>query len=289
MTESSILIRRKKGIINLFIYIVLIGAAICALFPIFWTVITSVKVELEAFLPTFIPYLQFQPTIRHWEVELTDARPEYVKSLSNSFIVAGISTLIALTIGFCAGYSLARFKLKIGPMRNKDLTTFIFSQIILPPAVIIIPFFLIIRSFGLVDHQLGLIFAHTMFNLPLAVLLTRDIILGLPKEIEEQAMVDGCSRWITIFRITFPLALPAIVSAGLICFAFSWNEFIFALTLTYEKSTTIPLLVSGAKWGRGIMFWYVAVRTLVALIPPIILSLFAQKYIVRGLTLGAVK
>jgi multiple sugar transport system permease protein len=289
MTGFTISKGKQRGWINFFTYVVLIIAAIFSLFPIFWTAITSVKVELEAFLPTFIPYLQFQPTIRHWEIELTQARPEYIKSISNSFVVAGISTLIALAIGFCAGYSLARFKLKIGPMKNKDLTTFIFSQIILPPAVIIIPFFLIIRSFGLIDNQLGLIMAHTMFNLPLAVLLTRDIILGLPKEVEESAMVDGCSRWRTIFRVTFPLALPAIISAGLICFAFSWNEFIFALTLTYEKSSTIPLLVSGAKWGRGIMFWYVAVRSLVALIPPVILSLFAQKYIVRGLTLGAIK
>jgi multiple sugar transport system permease protein len=174
-------------------------------------------------------------------------------------------------------------------MQNKDLTTFIFSQIILPPAVIIVPFFLIIKSFGLIDSQLGLIMAHVTINIPLAVLLSRDIIMGVPKEIEESAMVDGCSRWKTIFMITLPLILPAVISAGLICFAISWNEFIFALTLTYQKASTIPLLVSGAKWGRGIMFWYVAVRCLIALIPPIVLSLFVQRYIVRGLTFGAIK
>ncbi len=270
-------------------YVILIIAVFTVIFPIFWAFITSIKVELDAFNPAFIPFLQFKPTLRHWTVELTEARPEYIKTLSNSLIVAGGSTVIVLVIGLLAGYSLARFKFKIGPIQNKDLTTFIFSQIILPPAVIIVPFFLIIKSFGLIDNPLGLIMAHVTINLPLAVLLSRDLIMGLPKEIEESAMVDGCSRWKAIFTITLPLIFPALVSAGLICFAFSWNEFIFALTLTYERASTIPLLVSGAKWGRGIMFWYVAVRCLIALIPPLILSLFAQKYIVRGLTLGAIK
>jgi multiple sugar transport system permease protein len=219
-------------------YVILVIVAITAFFPIYWAFITSIKVELDTFRPSFIPFLQFRPTLRHWSVELSEARPEYIKHVTNSLLVAGVSTLIALTIGLLAGYSLARFKIKLGPMSNRDLTTFIFSQIIFPPAVIIIPFFLIIRSMGLVDHQLGLVFAHVTFNMPLATLLSRDIIMGLPKEIEESAMVDGCSRWRAILTITLPLSLPAIVAAGLICFAFSWNEFIFALTLTYEKSTT---------------------------------------------------
>jgi len=270
-------------------YSVLIITAIIVFFPIFWTIVTSLKTELQAFDPTFIPIIQFQPTLKHWIVELTEARPEYIKSISNSIIVATVSTLMVLIIGFCAGYALARFKIKIGPMQNKDIVTWIFSQIIIPPAVIIIPFFLIIKSFGLIDHQIGLIIAHTTINLPLAVLLSRDIVMGIPREIEESSMVDGCSNFSTIYRITLPLALPALVPVGLICFAFSWNEFIFALTLTYQKATTIPLLVSGAKWSRGIMFWYVAVRCLVAIIPPVLLSFFVQRYIVKGLTLGAVK
>ena len=270
-------------------YAILIIAVFTFIFPIYWTFVTSIKPELETFKPSFIPFLQFQPTLRHWSTELNEARPEYIKHLTNSFLVGGGSTLIALVIGFLAGYSLARFKIRLGPIRNSDLTTFIFSQIFLPPATIIIPFFYIIRSIGLTDTRLGLIFAHVTINLPLAVLLSRDIIMGLPKEIEESAMIDGCSRGRVIFTITLPLVLPAIISAGLICFAFSWNEFIFALTLTYEKAATIPLLISGAKWGRGIMVWYVAVRCLVALIPPVVISLFAQRYIVKGLTLGAIK
>lgn len=289
ISSSADLLRRRFPWQRSLLYATLIIAAAAALFPLYWAMITSIKVELQTFQPSFIPFLQFRPTLRHWVTELSEARPEYVKALSNSFIVAAGSTCIVLFIGVLAGYSLSRFRIRLGPIQNKDITTFVFSQIILPPAVIIIPFFLIIRTLRLTDSQLGLIIAHVTFNLPLGVLLSRDIILGLPREIEESALVDGCSRLKAIFRVVVPVILPAVITAGLICFAFSWNEFIFALTLTYERASTIPLLVAGAKWGRGIMFWFVAVRALVTLIPPIILSLIAQRYIVRGLTLGAVR
>jgi multiple sugar transport system permease protein len=145
-------------------YVILVIVAITAFFPIYWAFITSIKVELDTFRPSFIPFLQFRPTLRHWSVELSEARPEYIKHVTNSLLVAGVSTLIALTIGLLAGYSLARFKIKLGPMSNRDLTTFIFSQIIFPQLLLLFPFS---SSFAL--------WASLTTNLVLFLLMLRSI------------------------------------------------------------------------------------------------------------------
>jgi multiple sugar transport system permease protein len=117
----------------------------------------------------------------------------------------------------------------------------------------------------------------------------RDIFLSLPVELEESARVDGCTHIGALIRITLPLAIPSIIAAGILCFSFSWNEFVFALTLTYEKASTVPLLIAGSRMNQGVQFGMLGVRTMLAILPPMILVMFIQRYIVRGLTLGAIK
>ncbi|NLJ49735.1 MAG: carbohydrate ABC transporter permease, partial [Candidatus Atribacteria bacterium] len=127
------------------------------------------------------------------------------------------------------------------------------------------------------------------FTIPFAVLILRDAFKELPEEIEESALVDGCSRFQAFFRMALPLAAPALVSAGIICFSFAWNEFLFAFIMTYAKAAPMTVIIAGTQDTQGIQFWYVATRMLLAIVPPAVLALTVQKYIVRGLTFGAVK
>jgi multiple sugar transport system permease protein len=269
--------------------LVLVAALLWVLFPLYWALVTSLKEPTETFRPTFLPFLQFRPTLANWQDQFRLAGRDILKDLSNSLLVAASSALLALGLGSMAGYALARFPFQVGPIRNHDIASWFLSQVVIPPVVVVIPFFLFMQRLGLLDTRLGLTLAHTTMNLPLATLLMRDTFLGIPVEVEEAALVDGASRWTVLWRVVFPLAAPALVSTGILAFAFSWNEFIYALTLTFERATTIPLLIAGAKMSQGIQFWFVSVRVLLALLPPVLLALSVQRYVVRGLTLGAVR
>jgi multiple sugar transport system permease protein len=188
------------------------------------------------------------------------------------------------------------------------------SQRVLPPAVVIVPFLLIMRSachpidvFGvgvpqplqlvcaasgsrtLLNNLASVVIAHATFNLPFVVLIMRSIFRELPVELEEAALVDGANRLQTFARVALPLAAAGLVAAGLISFAFSWNEFLFALILTGPNTQTLPLLIGSGTGVQGIQFNVISVRTLVAILPPVIAALLAQRYVVRGLTFGAVK
>ena len=261
-------------------------AVLISFFPIFWTISTSFKTPTESIQPLFFPFIGYHPTLINWNHQLTTGGNEVYRSLSNSLIIAACSTGIALLLGILAGYSIARFRFK--RIKEGDIAMWVLSQLFIPPVVVVIPIFLMIQFFHILDTQLSLIIAHTTFSIPIATLLMRDVFLSLPYEIEESALVDGCSRFGALFRIAMPLAAPSIVSAGILCFAFSWNEFIFALTLTYDRATTIPLLIAGARQLLGVQFSALSVRAVLAILPPTILVMFVQRYIVRGLTLGAV-
>lgn len=262
-------------------------AVLISFFPIFWTLSTSFKTPKESIEPLFFPFIGYKPTLVNWNHQLTTGGNEVYKSLSNSLIIAACSTGIALILGILAGYSIARFRFR--RIKEGDIAMWVLSQLFIPPVVVVIPIFLMIQFFHLLDTRLSLIIAHTTFSIPIATLLMRDVFLSLPYEVEESALVDGCSRFGALLRIAMPLAAPAIVSAGILCFAFSWNEFIFALTLTYDRATTIPLLIAGARQIQGVQFGALSVRAILAILPPTILVMFVQRYIVRGLTLGAVK
>jgi multiple sugar transport system permease protein len=174
-------------------------------------------------------------------------------------------------------------------MKNRDLTVWFLSQRVLPPVVVVIPFFLLMRTLKLLDTQLALILMNATFTLPFAVVISRQAFQELPIELEEAAAVDGCSDLTAFWRIAFPLAAPTLVAVAAICVAFTWNEFLFALSLTSLKAKTFPVYLAGAEDTRGVQFWFMATRATLALAPPTVLALLIQRYIVRGLTFGAVK
>jgi multiple sugar transport system permease protein len=167
--------------------------------------------------------------------------------------------------------------------------TWFLSQRILPPVVVVIPFFLIMTTLNLRDTVFGLILLNATFTLPFPVIILSQMFRELPIELEEAAFVDGASRWQAFSRVALPLVVPGLVAAWIICLAFSWNEFLFALTLTTKSAIPMPVIIAGAEHTRGVQFHEVGVRVLLTMLPPTIMALLAQRYIVRGLTLGAVK
>lgn len=280
--------KKHSTIGNILIWLVIIIATLWVIFPFYWAIVTSFKQPTVILTkPSFVPFLQFTPTLQNWIDELTQRSREIGRGMMNSLIISIGATLIATTLGTLAGYGLARFRFR--RWQNKDMTMWFLSQRFLPPMVTVIPFFLVMKTLKLLDTRLALILVNATFTMPFAVLMMRDAFKELPIELEELAWVDGASRFTSFFRIALPLAAPAMAAAAVICFAFSWNEFIFALILTLKNAQPITVVIAGVEHTQGIQFWFVATRLLIAILPPALLALTAQRYIVRGLTFGAVK
>lgn len=262
------------------------------LFPLYWAVVNSLKAPVDVHAPGWLPFVQFRVTWDNWRRELS-GNTGLVKCIGNSLRVGLGSCLLAALLGTPAGYGLARcrYQWRVGALgwRNRDLLLWFLSQRILPPVVTVIPFILVYHHAHLFDTRLGLTLVHATFALPFVVLIMRDACAELPLELEEAALVDGCSAPGVLWRVVLPLAAPALIASLLICFAFSWNEFLFALKLTQDRALTLPYYIATSEHSRGVEFWTVSIRTLVAVLPPAALALFAQRHILRGLTLGAVK
>jgi len=267
--------------------ILAIVVAMIFLFPFYWALSTSLRNPIDTFTVAGlgIPWIDFEPTFANWVQQLATA--EARQALANSTMIAVGASVLALLLGTPAAYALARFRFRRIP--NRDLTVWFLSQRVLPPVATVIPFYLVMRSLGLLDTQLALILINATFVLPFVVVIVRQTFIELPLELEEAALVDGAGHFGSFWRIALPLAMPAIVATGLIIFAFAWNEFLFAITIASREAITIPVLMAGAVDTRGVQFWFMAVRAMIAMIPPVVVALLAQRFIVRGLTLGAVK
>jgi multiple sugar transport system permease protein len=277
----------RSGLGEAIASLVAILIALVFLFPLYWALSTSLRNPIDTFTVAGfgIPWIDFEPTIDNWANQL--ATPESIRALGNSTVIAVGASLLALILGTPAAYALARFRFRIIP--NRDLTVWFLSQRVLPPVATVIPFYLVMRSLGLLDTHLALILVNATFTLPFVVVILRQTFMDLPIELEESAFVDGASYLDTFLKNVLPLAAPSIAASGLIIFAFTWNEFLFALTLASKEAITVPVHMAGGVDSRGVQFWFMAVRAMIAMIPPVMIALIAQRYIVRGLTLGAVK
>ncbi len=292
MTTSAVPPKRvkRKGSLagQIFVWIAIIIAVCWAAFPFYWAIITSLKPPAVILSkPSLVPFLQFTPTLSNWAAEFSNRLPEISRALRNSLIISIGATVVATSLGTLAGYGLARFRFR--RWKNKDMAMWFLSQRFLPPVVTVIPFFLVMQTIGLHDSLLSLILANATFTLPFAVLIMRDVFKDLPIEMEESAYVDGASHLQAFWHIALPLSKPAIAAAAVIAFAFSWNEFLFGLVLSFKNSQPITVVIAGVEHTQGIQFWFVATRLLIAILPPALLALTAQRFIVRGLTFGAVK
>jgi multiple sugar transport system permease protein len=273
-------------------YAVLIFWAFIVLFPFYWLFTTSFKRPLDVNrVPRYIPYVDFQPIPDHWNFLFDTQREQTVRHFRNSVIAATGSAIVAVIIGSLAGYGLSRFKYywKWLGWRNENIAYWIISQRFLPPAVLVVPFLIMYVWLSLTDTHFGIILAYTLFNIPFAVWIMRDFFNGLPIDLEESARVDGASRMQTFLRIVVPLSTPGLVTVFLFSFIFSWNEYLFALLLTDFNAITMPVYIAGQNSVRGTEWWYIAALTLVAVAPVMLIGLFLQRYIARGLVAGAVR
>jgi multiple sugar transport system permease protein len=288
-TQAQSGVRSERRPISWSKAVIIFLALMCtfiAIAPFLFALTTSFKSQIDSIDGTVIPWLQYKPTLINWQQEFGSGGAETFKALRNSTLISLGATLVASTLGTLAGYGLARFKYGIG---NRNLVSWFLSQRFLPPVATVIPFVLLFRDLKLLDTLQGMIIVNATFTLPFAVLIMRDYFADFPAELREAALVDGANEFTAFWRIVLPLATPALVASVIICFAFSWNEFLFASVLANRDWKPYPMLVAGSDSVRGIMFNFVSTRMIIAVTLPVILSLLVQRFIVRGLTFGAVK
>jgi multiple sugar transport system permease protein len=262
-------------------YAVVVAALIFFSFPAFWIATIAFKSSSEYFRnpPVWIPA---NPNIGQNLDKVI--RTGGLTAIGNSLVVATASTLIALSIGSLAAYSLARYR-----TGGSNFAFWILSQRFLPPVAIVFPVFLLLRAIRWVDTFQGLILLYTVFSLPFVIWMMRSYIREVPLEVEESAQVDGASRLRTILSITLPLSLPGLIATGIFTFIFNWNEFLFALVLARTRVITYPIKLT-SYFGPESAFWgEAATVSLIATAPVVIVTLLMQRYLVTGLTLGAVK
>ena len=280
-------IKFRKYIDQYSFLLMLLVAALIAFLPFYWAISISIRDPLETFTVSglAVPFLQFQPTLTSWIEELSVGEAQ--RALTNSSIIALGTAIGLLALGTPAAYALARFRFR--RLSNQNLTLWFLSQRVLPPIVTVVPVFMLMRQLHLLDTRLALIVVNITFNMPFVVIILRQGFLDIPKELEEAALVDGANHINIFWYVSLRLALPSLMAALLISIAYTWNEFLFALTISSRESITVPVHMAGAAGTRGIQFWFVGVRVLIAMAPPVILALLAQGFIVRGLTVGALK
>jgi multiple sugar transport system permease protein len=266
---------------------VLVVFSFWTMFPILWAIITTFKQTGEGYNPTFVPWVQFKPTMQGWHHVFVVSGERTFRTLRNSIVIAFFSSALVLFLGSMAGYSLARFTFR--KWKNQSIATWILSNRMFPPVAVIIPYFLIMRTLRLLDNPLSIILAHTVMNLPLGVWLMLDFFRDLPRDLDDAALIDGCSHLGSFLRIALPLAAPGLVAVFMLSFIFSWNEFIFVLVLGFSKAMTLPVSIAGALSTKGLEFWKVAAESLVGVVPVVILASFISRFLVRGLTMGAIK
>jgi sorbitol/mannitol transport system permease protein len=247
-------------------------------FPIFYMILTSFKHEADA-IP---PRLFFSPTLENYETVLGSG---ILPHILNSSIITLSTMLCCLLLGVPAAYAIV-----FGKLRKPDSTFFWFlSTTLLPPVSVIIPVFLLFKYLNLLDTRLGMIIIYTGANIPIAVWMVRSFLKDIPMELLEAADIDGAGRVRTFFRIILPLARTGIISTALLVFIFVWNEFFFAVNLTYVNSSPIPVYMASYMTQEGLFWAKLSAISTLTVLPPLVLGWISHKALVRGLMMGAVK
>jgi multiple sugar transport system permease protein len=291
--------RRAKYLSSrVLVYGALLLWAFVSLFPIYWTVTTSFKTAVNVTQGHLVPWIDYHPDWKGWRSlglspdrigETSTERDEFLKRFENSILASVGASILAVVIGSLAAYGLSRFQYKFGPWRNKDISFFFLSQLILPPVVLAMPFLVLYKELALLDTKIGLILVYTLMVLPIVIWIMRDQFDTIPQELEQAALVDGCTVWGAFFRIVLPIALPGMVAAFILSVVLCWNEYFFAALLTSTDAKTLPVMVASQTGSQGINWWSMAALSTAAIAPLVLIGLFLERYIVKGLTAGAVK
>jgi multiple sugar transport system permease protein len=294
VTAEAAPLKRFGG--RLLIYAALLLWAFIALFPLYWTLSTSFKLGKDVTQGHLLPWIDFAPNWKGWQslglspdtiFATSNVRDEFLKRFLNSVIASVGASALAVTIGSLAAYGLSRFDYKFGFWRNKDISFFFLSQLILPPVVLAMPFLILYKQLALLDTRIGLILIYTLMVLPIVIWVMRDQFDTIPTEIEQAALVDGCSIWGAFLRIVLPIALPGMVAAFILSIVLCWNEYFFASLLTGFDAQTLPVMVASQTGSQGINWWSMAALSTAAIAPLVLIGVFLERYIVMGLTAGS--
>nr|BAL53477.1 binding-protein-dependent transport systems inner membrane component [uncultured Chloroflexota bacterium]BAL55917.1 binding-protein-dependent transport systems inner membrane component [uncultured Chloroflexota bacterium] len=261
------------------VLLILLLTLVIVVFPYFWTLLASFKNEAEINRPLQI---RFTPTLKNWQSMLFDSN--IPRQIRNSILAGGITVTISLLLGAPAAYAFSRFR-----SGGNTLRFVILLAQMLPPAILIVPFFLILYQLRMLDSLWGVITTHLTFIMPLMTWFLIGFFEDLPRDLEEQAMVDGCTRWQAFYKVVLPVIRPALGAAALFGFILSWNDLFYALLLTSKNSSTLPVGIASFWTFRGIEMGRMSAAIVLAIVPVTVLSFFIQSYLVRGLGGGALK
>jgi multiple sugar transport system permease protein len=273
--------RRRTRRLPILRYLFLALVVVFVLAPLYWVFVTSIKPS-DDYLATPPVWFPDAPTIVHYTAALFAYRG--LQGLINSLIISVSATILSCLFGTLMAYSLARFN-----TGGQHLSFWVLSQRFLPPIAIVLPIFLNYRVLGLNDTHFGLILAYTVFTLPVSVWMMFAYFRQMPRSLEEAALVDGCTRWTSFWKVAVPLAAPGIVAAAVFTFIACWTEFFFALVLTSRNAYTLPTVFRAFLSFQGAQYGEASALAIVSLVPSIALGVLVQKHLVRGLTLGAIR
>nr|WP_159714183.1 carbohydrate ABC transporter permease [Geminicoccus flavidas] len=280
------------------VYALLLFWTFVSLFPVYWTVTTSFKVAADVTQGHLIPWVDFTPQWRGWRSlglspetigQTSTVRDEFLKRFQNSVVISVGASLLAVALGSLAAYGLSRFQYRFGKLGNRDLAFFFLSQLILPPVVLAMPFLVLYRELALLDTRIGIILLYTLTVLPIVIWIMRDQFQSIPIELEEAAFIDGASIWGAFFRIILPIALPGMVAAFILSLVLCWNEYFFAALLTSTNANTLPVMLASQTGSQGVNWWSMAALATAAILPLAIVGILLERYLIKGLTAGAVK
>ena len=297
-SDEDLAYKAKWWSSRLVIYGFLIGWTIISLFPIFWTITTSFKQAPDVMAGSIIPFLDYEIAWKGWRSlglspetigAASTVRDQFLARFMNSAIISLSASGLAVFLGSLTGYGLSRFGYQFGPMKNADIGFFFISQLILPPVVLALPFLVFYSELALLDTHIGLILLYTLTVMPIVIWIMRDQFMSIPSELEEAALVDGQGVWGAFIKIILPIALPGMIAAFVIALVLTWNEYFFAALLTSTDTITLPVMVASQTGSQGISWWTMAAISFAAILPLIVVGILLERFIVRGMSAGAVK
>lgn len=260
----------------------LVFFAVYFVFPVYWIAASSLKAEAQMF--AFPPAWLFKPTVVHYREFLIEAGN--LCSLKNSLIVALLNTFLSMLLGMTAAYSLSRFR-----FRGRGLFQgFALFLRMIPPIAIALPLFLLVRKAGLYDTHLALTLGTMVFTLPFSIWMMKGFFDGLPREIEESALIDGCTYLGVIVRVVVPLSVTSMLVTSVFCWFYTWNEFLYPLVLTESKAKTVTVIINEFLLPTGEIRWgQMFASGTTVMFPAIAFGLLVRRYFIRGITLGSVR
>jgi len=271
----------KKKVDNIIIYLILIIVCIVALFPYIWMMLGSLKERVDLF--SIPPKFLFKPTFANYINSFVNKG--FSSNFVNSVKIAVLSTLVAVLIGVPGAYGLSRSKMK------GDSTLLILTLVIkmAPPVIIAVPFYILMVKLKLLDTIVGIVVAHSVLTLPFLVWMMKSFFDSVPKESEEAAKIDGCSSFQTFIMVSFPLVLGGLAASLILCITTSWNEYLLASVLTTFRTATLTVAIPNLITSKGTAWGDICAIGTVVSVPITIFTLFVQKYLVKGMTMGAIK